>query len=66
MGEVDLKKIYEGIEFLKDQVLEMRSEIDVLVGGHELKPEYEEKLKRLLEEDGIRFKSIEEFEAAFK
>jgi predicted component of type VI protein secretion system len=66
MGEVDLEKIYEGIEFLKDQVMEMRSEIDELVGGHELNPEYEEKLKRLLEEDGTRFKSIEEFEAAFE
>ncbi len=46
--------------------MEMRSEIDELVGGHELRPEYEEKLKWLLEEDGIRFKSVEEFEAAFE
>ena len=64
MTEVDLKKIYEGIEFLKTQVTELRSEIDELVGTHELRPEYEEKLKKMLQEEGKRFRSVEDLDAA--
>ena len=64
MTEVDLKKIYEGIEFLKTQVTELRSEIDELVGAHELRPEYEEKLKKMLQEEGKRFRSVEDLDAA--
>ncbi len=64
MAEADLKKIYDGIEFLKAQVTELRSEIDELVGGHDIQPEYEEKLKKLLQEKGRRFKSVEELDAA--
>ncbi|HDH28536.1 MAG TPA: hypothetical protein ENH13_05330 [Euryarchaeota archaeon] len=65
MAEVDMKKIYESIEFLKEQVLEMRSELDEIVGRQELDPDYEEKLKRLLSEEGTRYRSVDEFEAAF-
>ncbi len=65
MVEGDMKKIYESIEFLKSQVLEIRDELDQLVGRQELDPQYEKKLRTLISEEGTHYKNMEEFEAAF-
>ncbi|RMF89083.1 MAG: hypothetical protein D6733_07110 [Methanobacteriota archaeon] len=65
MSEAELDKLYEEVEFLKKQVIEIKEELEEIAGRQELDPAYEEKLKLLLSEEGTRYSSISEFKAAF-
>ena len=61
METVTLKTIHKELEFLKNEVAEIKDDINELRNIElEVKPEYLEKLKEIRKEDGIPFRNIEE------
>ena len=62
MAEIILKQIAKDLEFVKERVIDIESELaDLSSELHEIKPEYIEKIQKIEKGKGIVFHKKEDF-----